>query len=127
MLAGNTYQIEHVSRYLYTQPVTQCSMSLCLKPSERMGQRLLDFAVHTEPDATLSEETDPFGNTKHLMHVHAEHDSLAISARSVVRDCRSRAAARNPRAGRLGRHRTLEDLHGALGADPPERLRPTLA
>ena len=85
MPGGNTYQIEHVSRYLYSQPVTQCSMSLCLRPSERMGQRLLDFAVRTEPDATLSEHTDPFGNTKHLMHVHAEHDSLAIAARSVVR------------------------------------------
>ena len=85
MPGGNTYQIEHVSRYLYSQPVTQCSMSLCLRPSERMGQRLLDFAVHTDPDAILSEETDAFGNTKHLMHVHAEHHSLAIAASSVVR------------------------------------------
>ena len=84
MPGGNTYQIEHVSRYLYSQPVTQCSMSLCLRPSERMGQRLLDFVVHTDPDAILSEETDAFGNTKHLMHVHAEHHSLAIAASSVV-------------------------------------------
>ena len=85
MPRGYTYEIEHVSRYIYSQPVTQCSMSLSLKPSEQMRQSLLDFAVHTDPDAPLSEETDPFGNAKHLMHVHAEHYSLAITARSVVR------------------------------------------
>ena len=84
MPPGDTYQIEHVSRYLYSLPVRQCSMSVCLKPSQQMGQRLLDFAVHTEPAATLSEETDLFGNTKHLMHIHADHESLTITARSVV-------------------------------------------
>ena len=84
MPGGNTYQIDHLSQYLYSQPVRQCSMSLSLRPSERMGQRLLEFAVRTEPEATLTEETDPFGNTKHVMHVHAEHNSLAITARSVV-------------------------------------------
>ena len=84
MPGGNRYEINHLSRYLYSLPVQQCSMSLCLKPSEQMGQRLLDFAVHTEPAATLSEETDPFGNTKHQMHIHADHASLAIAARSVV-------------------------------------------
>ena len=84
MTIGNRYEIEHVSRYVYTQPVRQCSMSLCLKPSERMGQRLLSFSVRTDPVAALSEETDAFGNTKHLMHVHSEHDSLVIVARSLV-------------------------------------------
>ena len=84
MTIGNRYEIEHVSRYVYTQPVRQCSMSLCLKPSERMGQRLLSFSVRTDPVAALSEETDAFGNTKHLMHVHSEHHSLVITARSVV-------------------------------------------
>ncbi len=84
MPGGNRYEIEHVSRYLYSQPVRQCSMSLCLRPSERMGQRLLSFSVRTEPVAALSVETDAFGNTKHLMHVHGEHDSLVIAARFVV-------------------------------------------
>ena len=84
MVSGNRYEIEHVSRYVYSLPVRQCSMSLCLKPSERMGQRLLSFAVKTEPVAALNEETDAFGNTKHLMHVHRDHESLSIAARSVV-------------------------------------------
>ena len=78
------YEIEHVSRYLYTAPVQRCVMSLCLQPRDDRGQRLLHFAVSTVPLAPLSYETDAFGNTKHVLNVHREHEVLEVATRCTV-------------------------------------------
>ena len=78
------YDIEHVSRYSYTAPVRNCVMALCLEPRNDLGQRLLRFDVTTDPLVPLNEEADYFGNTKHVLNVHREHDSLEVMARSTV-------------------------------------------
>ncbi len=78
------YEIEHVSRYLYTAPVQRCVMSLCLQPRDDRGQRLLHFEVSTVPPAPLSYETDAFGNTKHVLNVHREHEVLEVATRCTV-------------------------------------------
>ena len=78
------YEIEHVSRYFYTTPVRHCALTLCLKPRDDAGQRLLSYEVATDPPAPLNSETDVFGNTKQVLHVHHEHESLKIASRSTV-------------------------------------------
>ncbi len=78
------YEIEHVSRYLYTAPVRHSVMSLCLQPRDDLGQRLRHFAVSTAPPAPLNGETDCFGNTKHVLNIHREHEALEITTRSTV-------------------------------------------
>ena len=99
------YEIEHVSRYLYTAPVQRCVMSLCLQPRDDRGQRLLHFAVSTAPPARLNGETDCFGNTKHIINIHQEHDALEITTHSTVETA-------SPTA-----------LPASLGADAWEELR----
>ena len=99
------YRIEHVSRYLYSSPVRQCVLSLCLKPRDDAGQRLLSFDVATDPPALLNSETDFFGNTKHVLTIHQEHQGLEITSRSTVE--RTRATA----------------LPGPLGAGAWEKIR----
>ncbi len=84
MVGPARYTIEHVSRYLYTAPVQHCVMSLCLMPREDAGQRLRHFAVTTTPAALLNDETDCFGNTKHVLNIHREHAALEITTRSMV-------------------------------------------
>ncbi len=84
MVTPIRYEIEHVSRYLYALPVRESAMSLCLKPREDMGQTLLRFEAGTDPPATLNEEIDAYGNTKHLVSIHREHESLEIAACSTV-------------------------------------------
>ena len=37
------YDIEHVTRYLYLSPVRHSVMSLCMKPRDDSGQRLLQL------------------------------------------------------------------------------------
>ena len=78
------YEIEHVSRYRYTAPVRRCVMSLCLRPRDDRGQRLLHFEIETVPPAPLSYETDSFGNTKHVLNVHREHEVLEVTTRCTV-------------------------------------------
>ena len=78
------YDIEHVSRYSYSSPVRNCVMALCLEPRNDLGQRLLRFDVTTEPLVPLNDEVDYFGNTKHVLNVHREHESLEVIARSTV-------------------------------------------
>ena len=79
------YEIRHVSRYEYAFPARECVMVLCLKPIENAGQQLVRFEIETQPPGSLSAETDPFGNTRHVLCVHPEHESLEIAARSTVR------------------------------------------
>ncbi len=98
------YEIEHVSRYLYSSPVRHCVLSLCLRPRDDAEQRLLWFDVATNPPAPLNGETDSFGNTKQVLNIHREHEALEITARSKVE--RRRAAS----------------LPDSLGADAWEQI-----
>ena len=83
-MGGPPFAIEHVTRYHYSSPVIGCVMSLCLKPCDDAGQRLLDFDIDTDPPAPVNEERDSFGNTKHVLNVHREHRALTITAFSTV-------------------------------------------
>ncbi|MCY3959240.1 MAG: transglutaminase family protein [Chloroflexi bacterium] len=78
------YRIEHESRYTYAAPARYCVMRLCLKPGADARQRLLSFDVATEPAATVNAETDAFGNTRHLLNLHRQHQGLAITAASSI-------------------------------------------
>ena len=78
------YEIEHVSRYSYTSPVRHCLMSLCIKPFDDARQQLLKYRITSDPPASINEELDSFGNTKHILNIHRMHKSLEIIARSTV-------------------------------------------
>ncbi len=84
MGASALYEIEHISRYLYTSPVRHGVLSLCLKPRDDAGQRLLSFDIATSPPAPLNSETDVFGNTKQIVNIHREHRALEVVSRSTV-------------------------------------------
>ena len=78
------YEIEHVSRYFYDIPVRHSVMSLCLMPRDDRGQRLLRFSISTDPQASMNSETDSFGNTKHVLNIHRQHQFLEIITSSTV-------------------------------------------
>ena len=78
------YRIRHVTRFLYSAPVRRCTMSLCLRPIESPNQRLLEFSVDTRPGAGLTTETDPFGNVRHVLTLHRDHDTLEVISNSEV-------------------------------------------
>ena len=59
-------------------------MSLCLRPRDDSRQRLIHFEVETDPPSALNAENDCFGNTKHVLNIHREHEGLEVTARSTV-------------------------------------------
>ena len=84
MSVPTVYEIEHVSRYRYSSPARHCALALCLKPRDDARQRLLRFEIVTNPEAPQNSETDVFGNTRHVINIHREHQLLEITARSSV-------------------------------------------
>ena len=84
MASPPRYEIEHVSRYFYDIPVRHSVMSLCLMPRDDGGQRLLRFSISTDPPASMNSEADTYGNTKHVLNIHREHQFLEIATRSTV-------------------------------------------
>ncbi len=78
------YRIEHITRFVYSEPVRRCTMSLCLQPLQAPGQRLVDFSVKTTPPSRLTTETDPFGNTRHVLTLHQDHNMLEVVSTSEV-------------------------------------------
>ena len=84
MVSPPRYEIEHVSRYFYDTPVRHSVMSLCLMPRDDGGQRLLQFSVSTDPLASMNSETDSFGNTKHVLNIHRQYQTLEIITHSTV-------------------------------------------
>ncbi len=105
------YRIEHLSRFVYSNPVRRCTMSLCLQPLHAPGQRLVDFSVRTAPPARLTTETDPFGNTRHILTLHRDHHLLEVVSTSKVE-----MDPPPPRPHRLGVS-TWDEVRG-MGADP---------
>ncbi|MDE2968944.1 MAG: transglutaminase family protein [Chloroflexota bacterium] len=84
MNAPVRYEIEHVSRYKYERPVRNCVMAVCLRPQDDERQHLMRFDLSTDPPAPHNAEQDGFGNTRHVLNIHREHNSLAIMAHSIV-------------------------------------------
>ena len=97
MASTTLYEISHVSRYRYGSPVRGSVMSVCLMPRDEPRQRLWSFEISTTPPSSMNPETDGFGNTKHVLNIHREHEALEITALSTVE-----TAEADPPAGTLG-------------------------
>ncbi len=78
------YRVRHVTRFRYRHPVRRCTMYLCLQPVESSRQRLLRFRVDTAPPARVNTDTDPFGNVRHILTLHRDHEQLEVVSDSDV-------------------------------------------
>ena len=95
-------------------------MLLCLKPRSDAGQRLLDFKIQTSPPASVTSETDCFGNVRHVLYLHHKHDGLEISTRSTVEP-----AVPDPLPASLGTQAWREILSWSESADYWDFTRPS--
>lgn len=59
-------------------------MSLCLRPLDGTRQQVLGFRITTSPPGRLTNEIDPFGNTRHVLTVNETHDTLDVASVSTV-------------------------------------------
>ena len=75
------YDVEHRTRYEYSESVGGCVLLLCLRPAPAPGLRVRRFGIETTPAASLSPERDCFGNRLHVLNLHRRHAELEIASR----------------------------------------------
>lgn len=79
-----THTIEHRMRFVYAKSAQDSVMTLYVCPIRDRAQLLREFSVRTEPDGATFEFNDSFGNTGHFLDRPRNHESLVVSARSIV-------------------------------------------
>ncbi len=79
------YELTHVTRYAYEQPVFASYGRAHLKPVTDAGQRCLESEVAVTPTpADVGEHVDYFGNTSTFFCVRQPHTTLTVTARSTI-------------------------------------------
>ena len=78
------YAISHRMRFDYDAPIHSEVTALHVCPIRDRVQVVRSFSLHTDPDGSLFEFVDPFGNTGHFLDRAGAHDRLEIVARSNV-------------------------------------------
>ncbi len=79
-----TWHITHHMRFEYAEPAHDSVMTLYVCPLRDRVQLLREFSIHTDPDGSLFEFIDSFGNTGHFLDRPSNHERLSIETRSVV-------------------------------------------
>ena len=79
------YRIRHITRYEYTNPVSQCFNKAHLLPRDTPTQRCLDSQVNIAPRTNwMSERPDYFGNRYCYFVLQEPHTSLEIDITSRI-------------------------------------------
>jgi transglutaminase-like putative cysteine protease len=75
----------HITRYLYSGPVSMCHTEVHLQPRARKNQTILEFALDVvpTPDSMLTRE-DYFGNEVTFFSIEEPHRELIITSRCLA-------------------------------------------
>ncbi len=93
------YSIRHVTKFRYSDPVSESLMEARMQPRSEGSQRCLSFQLMVQPKARVQFYRDYLGNTVHHFDVPGRHRQLSIVADALVdvqpaRRCRLRSARR---------------------------------
>lgn len=77
-------EIQHVTRYSYSDPVTDSVNELRLTPRTNARQSCYHHELVIEPNASLLTYEDYFGNRVHSFSVSKPHKELVIRTRATV-------------------------------------------
>ena len=78
------YVIRHLTRFVYTAPVSESVMELRMQPLDRDRQRCLRFDITTSQRAKIFAYRDHYGNAVHYFDVPGHHGKLDVAIESVV-------------------------------------------
>jgi transglutaminase-like putative cysteine protease len=79
------FQVTHITRYAYSDPVSQCHNLTHLKPRNLPGQKCFASQVRIDPmPAVAREYRDFFGNLINYFGIQQAHDILTVTAVSDV-------------------------------------------
>lgn len=80
----NFYSIRHLTRFRYTQPVSESIMEVRMHPRSDSNQHCLSFSLSVSPRCRVFTYRDQYGNNVHHFDIPGEHDQLVIIAESLV-------------------------------------------
>lgn len=79
------YQLSHLTRYQYQQPIANSYNLACLQPRQLPYQQVLQSSLQVTPVASgLYSHLDSFGNVRHFIHLQSPHQELSVLASSIV-------------------------------------------
>jgi transglutaminase-like putative cysteine protease len=78
------YVVRHLTRFVYSAPVSESVMELRMQPLDRGQQRCLRFDLTTSQRAKIFAYRDHYGNAVHYFDVPGHHGRLDVSVESVV-------------------------------------------
>ena len=131
------YSIEHTTEYEYLFPVSVSHHAVCLQPLDLPCQTCREFSLTSDPMyQDYRTRKDYFGNTRGLFSIQEEHQTLSITAKSLV-DAHGRApeigdfpmtcgqAAELMKAGNSVPLEAMQYLFGSsrIPSDPVETIR----
>ena len=80
----NCYSIRHLTRYRYSNSVSESIMETRMHPRSDSNQHCLTFSLSVSPRCRVFTYRDHFGNNVHHFDIPGEHNQLVIVAESVV-------------------------------------------
>jgi transglutaminase-like putative cysteine protease len=124
-------EVQHETRFAYTEPVTEAVTELRMEPASDADQSCHSFHLAIQPPAEVFRSQDGFGNRAHHFNLLAAHDQVRILAASLVE---THPRPRDPAASRAAYPMDLGEadlavldylrLHGPVRHTP--RLQPLL-
>lgn len=77
-------QIIHLTRFIYSKPIQENTMSAWLHPLDDEWQSCHSFKLTVTPDAYTSPFVDAWGNTLHHFDIPQQHARLEVLSEAVV-------------------------------------------
>jgi transglutaminase-like putative cysteine protease len=111
------YAVRHVTRFIYTAPISESIMEVRMQPRTDGAQHCLRFDLSTVPRVRPFTYRDFLGNIVHHFDVPGRHTRLTISAEALVA-----MSARDPLPGSLPQSAWDELDAGAAGDEQSDAL-----
>ena len=80
----NFYSIRHLTRFRYSQPISESIMETRMHPRSDSAQHCLTFSLSVSPRCRVFSYRDHLGNNVQHFDIPGEHNQLVIVAESVV-------------------------------------------
>jgi len=77
-------RICHTTSFKYEKPAYQSQNEIRMRPLDWRRQRCLEFELVIEPQASIYQFTDYYGNHTHSISIYPPHETLTVCARSLV-------------------------------------------
>lgn len=78
------YTISHVTRFRYSEPISESFTEIRKRPLDEATQRCLSFELITSPRAAVQTYLDMWGNHVHHFNILRAHKRLEILTRTLV-------------------------------------------